>query len=149
MALLAGEIVTAGRLGRMQPVTYEAQASGALAMTDTTETDIPGATVTLSTAAANAIYVVTATFDASVTTTNASTLMVGKLTVDGSIQTGTAIHAMDTALRTTIPMTWRGTLASAGSHTLKLRGNLSAAAAGTASFIQTNTRIAITILEVV
>lgn len=148
MAISAGEIISAGRVARLQTAIASMAATSALAMTDTTETDIPGASVTIVTTANNATYKVVATFDASVTTTNATTLMIGKLQVDGVSQTGTAIFAMDTALRATVVATWTGTLATAGSHTFKLRGNLSAGAAGTASFIQTNTAAVIDIVEV-
>ncbi|MEO3923017.1 hypothetical protein ABGB07_03925 [Micromonosporaceae bacterium B7E4] len=147
--ILAGEIVPAGRLGRMQPVTYEAAASSSLDITDsTTISDITGASVTLTTAAANAIAIVDGTFDCNVITTNASTLMLGRLNVDGSDQTAQATYAMDTALRGTVTQTWRVTLASAGSHTLKLRGSLSAAS-GRGVFTFQNTKIQIMILEVV
>jgi hypothetical protein len=150
MAFAAGQRVTAGQLNRVQPTPYSAPATGSgLAMTGTTYTDIPGCSVTLTTQAAGATYVAVGVFDASVTTTNASTLMLGHLLVDGSADTGIAIKAMDTADRDTVTMVWQGTLPSAGSHILKLQGALSAVSAGTGSFLQTDTKIQVTITEVI
>jgi hypothetical protein len=148
MAFLAGEIVTAGRLNRLQPVTYEAIATALLTMTTATPADVPGASVTLTTAAADAAYTAVAVFDAEVLATSASVLMLGKLVVDGTSQSGVAVYGMDTLDRATVVMTWTGTLGSAGSHTLKLQGNLTASLATGGRFNQGDTKITVTITEV-
>lgn len=142
------QIVTADQLNRLQPITYSEMASSALTVTTTTDTDIPGCSITLTTGANNATYVASAIFDCDATVTNATTLIVGKLFVDGAAALGTSTYAMDTALRATIAEMWVGTLATAGSHTLKLTGALNVAA-GTGVFRATNTKITVTITEVV
>jgi hypothetical protein len=149
MTFAAGQRVTAGQLNRLQPTTYEGIATSALTMTTTTATDVPGATVTLTTTADNAAYTVIAIFDADVLATSTSVLMLGKLVVDGTSQSGTAVYGMDTADRATITMTWTGTLGTAGSHTFKLQGNLSGALATGGRFNQSDTKLTVTIAEVV
>jgi hypothetical protein len=148
MAFLAGEIVTAGRLNRLQPVTYEAIASSLLTMTTATPADVPGASVSLTTTADNAAYKVIGVFDAEVLATSTSVLMLGKLVVDGTSQSGVAVYGMDTLDRATVIMTWTGTLGSAGSHTLKLQGNLTASLATGGRFNQGDTKLTATITEV-
>lgn len=146
MAILAGEIVTAGRLNRMQPTTYAARATGTLAVTSTV-TDVAGATVTFDTVAANAIYTVHATFDIGqiATTTNDC---FGRLSVDGVLSSELAIYGGQVSSdRATVGQIWRGTLASSGSHTIKLQ-------ASTTSINQfqvfiTHTGLIVTIYEVV
>lgn len=148
MAFTAFETITAAKLNRIQPVTYEGIATSTLS-TSTTVADIVGATVTLSTTAANAIYVVNATFDCYVSAASGVTTIQGRLDVDGvnagreAVFTGTA-----TGERATIKQQWRGTLAAAGSHTLKLRG-LKSGAVGTYQIISGSTIIGITITEVI
>lgn len=142
------ETITAAKLNRIQPTTYEGISTSTLS-TSTTVADVVGATVTLSTAAANAIYVVNATFDCFVSTVSGTTTIQCRLDVDGvnpgreGVFCGTA-----TGERATIHQQWRGTLASAGSHTLKLRG-LKSAAVGTYQIISGSTIIGIEIYEVV
>lgn len=150
MPFLAGQIVTAGQLNRIQPIIYEGAATSALAVSTTTYADITGATVTFDTAAANAKFKAEAIFDASVTTVSATNLMVGRLVVDGTPDSGgLAVHAMDNQDRDTIGQMWTGTLAAAGSHTLKLQGACTASGSGAGSFLQSDTKIIVTITEVV
>jgi len=148
MPFAAGEIITAGRLNRLQPVTYEASATADLTLS-TTETDIVGATVTLTTQTAGAVFVVEGTFDFSAATGAAGVIMVGRLSVDGSTDIEEA-HAdgSTTGARVTANQEWRGTLATAGDHTLKLRA-LKSAAGGTMSARTIHTKVLITIYEVV
>lgn len=149
MGFLAGQIVTAGQLDRIQPTPYEAVANGSLTSTTTTETDIPGASVTFTTKAANATYQATGTFDCEPLATSSTIMMLGKLNVDGVGQSGVSVHRMNQLDRDTVSMTWTGVLAAAGSHTLKLRGNLSAAL-GTGGRFQTgDTKLQFTITEVI
>lgn len=146
MAFLAGERITAARLNRLRPSSYFAQASSSLTRTDTTYADIPGATVTFTTVAASAEYTVTGVFDCAVGTVSASTRMLGRIVTDGNAELGFAIHEMDTLDRDTDTTVAKGTLTTAGSHTIKLQGALSAAA-GSGTF-QTFTQILVTITEV-
>lgn len=148
MTILAGQKITADQLDRMQPTSYIAACSSALSVTTTTYADIVGCSITLATKGANATYVVTGIFDCSVTTTSATSLMVARLLVDGVVDSGIAVYAMDTQDRACISMVWQGTLAAAGNHTLKLQGALTAAA-GAGSFLQSDTKIQIVITEVV
>lgn len=146
MAIAAGERITAARLNRLQPVDYHAVASASLTRTTTAYADITGATVTFTTTTANASYRVIAVFDCAVGTSSATTDMNGRIDVDGVAGTGLAKHQMDNLDRDSVTLTEKGTLASAGSHTIKLQGALSAAA-GSGTF-QTTTNILVIITEV-
>ncbi|MGW0869955.1 hypothetical protein ACWD3Z_05615 [Streptomyces sp. NPDC002740] len=148
MGFLAGEMFTAGRVNRLQPVDYEAAATGPLAVANATYADIPGASITVVTAAAGATYRALGVFDCSVTTANSTILMVGRHMVDGVVDAGIAVYAMDTLDRATIVMCWKGTLGAAGSHTLKLQGALTNTLASGGSFLQSDTKLQVTISEV-
>lgn len=144
MPILAGEIVTAARLNRMQPVPYEAVASAAL-NGPVTDTDITGASITLTTTAANAVYVARCfvDFDNDAAGTNFATV---KLVVDSVAQSGQANYQQGVATdRATPGQSWKGTLASAGSHTLKLTGTLPAEV----NINSGHTKLTVTIYEVV
>lgn len=148
MPFLAGQTITAAQLNRIQPVTYEGIASSTLSTT-TTVADVVGASVTLTTTAANAIYVVNATFDMFASTASGTTALQGRLDVDGVNAGREAVFiAATTGERGTVHQQWRGTLALAGSHTLKLRG-LKSGAVGTYQIISGSTIIGIEITEVV
>lgn len=146
MPFLAGQTVKAGQLNRMQPVPYEATGSSNLALT-TTEADVPGASITLSTGTANARYVVTGTFSFDITSANTA-LAEGILHVDGAQASGNARWSGEvTTDFGSATQQWSGTLASAGSHTLKLRSVMSS---GTGiQVLGAFTRIIVTIYEVV
>lgn len=146
MAFLSGERITAARLNRLGAVTYEAVASASLTRTTTTYADVPDATVTFSTVAANAVIVVDAEFDCAVGGISATTDMNGRINVDGVAGTRLSKHQMDTLDRDTDYVFEKFTLASAGSHTVKLEGALSAAA-GSGTF-QTFTSLKVTVYEV-
>lgn len=148
MSFLAGETITAARLNRLQPTDYDAIATGPLAVGNSTYADIPGCSINLNTSAANATYKAWAVFDCSVTTVSATALMVGRHVVDGVVDSGIAVYAMDTLDRATIYMMWRGSLGAAGSHTLKLQGALTATVASGGSFLQSDTKLMLTISEV-
>lgn len=151
MAILAGEIVTAGRLNRMQPTTYEAVASSDLGIGQTDQ-DVTGASVTLTTTAANAVYVAEATFDFDSIGTGSTTAAVGFLNVDGVNQTAQAVFQVGAGTandRGTVTQQWRGTLASAGSHTLKLRGTTPGSSGNGIEINGTHTKVLVTIYEVV
>ncbi|MFE2021292.1 hypothetical protein ACFW9O_24920 [Streptomyces sp. NPDC059499] len=146
MPIPAGGIVTAGQLARMQPVVNEATGSSNLALT-TTEADVAGATITLTTTTANARYVVTGTFVFDITSATTA-LAEGILHVDGVQASGNARWSGEvTTDFGTAAQQWSGILASAGSHTLKLRGVMSS---GTGiQVLGAFTRIIATVYEVV
>lgn len=124
MPILSGQIVTAAQLTRLQPKTYRAVASTALAG-PATSADVPGASITLTTETADAIYVAHAVFDYRLTGTP-TTLGSGNVAVDGLIGTEYAIFrdgGGSSGTSATVAQTYRGTLATAGSHTLKLVGS--------------------------
>ncbi|MEV2203859.1 hypothetical protein AB0E11_28405 [Streptomyces fradiae] len=142
----AGQIITANMWNRLQPVPYLARASASLTKTDTTYTDIPGASVPITTTAANAVYVVEAVFDCVVGGVAASNRMLGRIVTDGTAEDGFAIHQMVQLDRDTVATMARGTFAAAGAHTIKLQGALSAAA-GSGTF-QIYTQVKVTVYEV-
>ncbi|MFF4834113.1 hypothetical protein [Streptomyces sp. NPDC001315] len=143
MAFLAGERVTAARLNRLQPKTYRAAATGLLNGPQTAA-DVPGATVTFTTEAANAVYVVDAWFDYDLS--GSTTLLgSGNIHVDGVIQAEYAVFQANVVNdRSSVGHTYRGTLATAGSHTIKLVGSPVAN-----QTINTYSSVTITIYEVV
>ena len=147
MAFASGQKITAARLNRLQPVTYEASASSSLTLT-TTLTDVTGASITLTTLTDGALYIAEAVFDMNVATAASGQLAEGHLGVDGSDQTARALRQMNAVDRATVAQRWRGTLVSAGSHTFKLRG-LKSGASGVASIVTTHTKLQVTIYEVV
>ncbi|MFE0727956.1 hypothetical protein ACFW2X_06830 [Streptomyces antibioticus] len=116
---LSGEMLTAQRLNRLQPKTYRAVATSTL-VGAASSADVPGASVTLTTETASAIYVVDAWFDYDLT--GATTLLgSGNVAVDGVIHTEFAVFQANVANdRSSVGHTYRGTLGAAGSHTLKL-----------------------------
>jgi hypothetical protein len=146
MSYAAGDLLTAGRTNRLQAKTYDATGTTNLALT-TTETDIAGASVTLTTETPGAIYVVRADFSfdiASATTAFTSGVcqldgvsLSGQARWSGEVGTdyGPASHG------------WRGTIAAAGSHTFKLRGAISAGTGITV--LAAFTKLFVTIHEVV
>lgn len=145
MTILAGEVVTAGRLGLLQTKTYNVTPSGSLTVT-TTVTDIPGCSIVLTTVAANAVYAVTASIDCIVSSTDASSLIEARLVIDGVDQAGRSVYGMDTADRATVVQLWDGVLAAPGSHTFTLRGARTGSGAGTIA--NSNSRMRIEITEV-
>lgn len=119
MGFLAGEDITAGRLNRLQPTTYWAQASGTVAASQT-NVDVPGATLSITTQTANAQLEIVwfADFD-----------MTGAGTATGSVRpfvgaTGAPAFAVFgaevTTDRGTPGNTWVTTVAAASTFTVKL-----------------------------
>ena len=125
MPILSGQVVTADDLNHLKPTTYQARASATLNGI-VVNADVVGATITLTTETDNAVFVVSAAFDFRWTGIAALTAT-GNLSVDGVLQSGQAIAGQNpgaSADRMTAGNVWRGTLATAGSHTLKLVGSL-------------------------
>ena len=121
MPILSGDIVTAATLNRLQTKSYHADATSAVGPS-VTDTDVPGATITFNTETDGATFVATGDYDFDYSGA-ATVLEQGKLVVDGAIQAGTA-NCQDNSSgandRRTHSRTWHGTLATAGSHTIKL-----------------------------
>lgn len=87
-------------------------------------TDISGATVTFTTTHTNVVVTCTGIFDMQANSFSSVAAAIGHLSVDGSDQTTQAIFvATATNQRACVSQCWTITLASSGSHTLKLRAN--------------------------
>jgi hypothetical protein len=157
MPILAGQTVTAGQLNRMQPTPYYEQAGTPTNLSTTTFVDIGGCSITLTTAAANAAYTVQANFSFDTVTSVASAPFPytrGALDVNGVVQSGEArwsegTTGMDTGDYSMSSKSWSGTLAAAGSHTLKLVGALNSVTGGPVIASTGFTDITVVIYEVV
>lgn len=117
--IAAGSMPSAGLLSIQR---YDAAASSNLTLS-TTETDVPGCSVTVTAQTDSAFYIAWGTFDAQQTST-ASLTAIGSLSVDGTDETRQALfNGLTNGLRATVGQVWSDTL-TAGSHTLKLRGQM-------------------------
>ncbi|MGW4040873.1 hypothetical protein ACWEIM_32135 [Streptomyces sp. NPDC004778] len=146
MPILAGQIITAGQLTRLQPVPYEVTGTSNLNPIPVSETDVPGALLSITTTTANAFFVATAVF-AFDTISAGTTFAEGRLRVDGVNASGAARWSGPaTTDFGTAAQQWSGTLATAGSHPFQLR-----AAVNSGSDIQllgAYTKLQVTIYEV-
>lgn len=126
---------------------FQGKATATLTLT-TSFADIVGATVTLTTTGANAIYIAVASFDAFLSAAGAGVAFLGHLIIDGVAHPdgGALFTQQTTGDRATISGTWMGTLASAGSHTLKLQGRKDTAS-GTLQFIGNSTMFTLIVIE--
>ncbi len=120
MTILAGDIITAATLRRLQPTTYSAACSSSL-VGSATDQDIVGATITLTTETDAAIVEIKAavsynwTANTAVSTVEcwqASTPLTGKAICDPDNTTG----------RVTAYQQWKVNPGAAGSYTFKLVG---------------------------
>lgn len=144
MTILAGEIITAARLQRLQPVTYYAIGSGTLAGA-ATNGDVPSATVTFDTDVANAVYMVTGVWDWDIVTATTAT-GTARIMVDGAVASPLCTFAGAVSTdRGTVTQSYQGTLAATGSHTIKLV----ASPAANQQIQGANSSISVTIYEVV
>jgi hypothetical protein len=121
VSFLAGENLTAGRLNRLQPTTYNAGASGTVPASST-NVDVPGATVTFTTVVANAVAHCywTTDFDLSGPTTALGT---SRLLLDGATaSTKTTVFEAEVATdRASVAQMDQYTIATPGSHTIKMQ----------------------------
>ena len=146
MAFLAGETITAGRLQRLQPTPYAATGTSNLTLAST-ETDVPGASITLTSETNGALYVCQAVFSFDIVT-DTTDRAEGILHLDGTQVSGNARWAGQDALNFAMaPQQWQGALGSAGEHTLKLRGFRSTDAAGRIDVLGAFTKIQVTVYE--
>ena len=119
MAFLAGEVITAARLNRLQSTTYSAIGTTTIAASST-NVDVPSATVTFTTETAGATYRAFCVWDFNSLGASAGS-STGRLVVDAANQLPLAVFRQDaTADRGTQAQNYTGTLGTAGSHTLKL-----------------------------
>lgn len=148
MAILPGERVTAARLNRLQPKSHLASCTTDLPG-PVANTDLAGATITLTTETAGAIAEVEGVFDCDTTGAGTTTAVSGQLVVDGAAETGVAVFHVGAATandRSTVSQIWRVVLGAAGSHTLKLQG---ASVPTNLKINAIHTQIKVTITEVV
>ena len=146
MAILAGEIPTAARLNRMQPVPYSATATAALTGPQT-DGAITGATITLTTTTANAVAQVMADFDFAHTGATSS-VSTGELYLAGAKQAGEATYQVASGTtndRGTHGQGWLLTLGAAGSYTFDLRATLPT----NVRVNQNNTRLIVVIYKII
>lgn len=120
MSFLAGDLLTAQRINRLQPKPYVIKASGTLAA-GSTNADVPGASIAFTTETAGAT--VKAWWHIDVDLTGATTsLTSARAVLDGS--TGADVFATYVAEvstdRSTVGQVWDFTVAAAGAHTIKL-----------------------------
>lgn len=121
MSFSAGNKLTAAQLNSLVPVLYEGVCNVATTVT-TTLADVTGATVTFSTNHDNAIALVTWTADHNITVAGAGVVAIAQMNYDGTdVNTRQALMSMDDVHRLTISQTDTITLATAGSHTIKMR----------------------------
>lgn len=147
MSFAVGERASAFRINNLQPHFHTATGSANLT-TSGVLTDITGATVTFDTVTAGAGYTAYADFcyDVVVATTERAE---GALLVDGVAASARARWSGE--VTTDFGMAsqnWTGTIAAAGSHTVKLQANRSGAA-GQIDVIAAFTKFTIVIFEVV
>lgn len=128
------------------PTRLNAVATGDLPI-GTADGDIPGATLTFTTASANALARVRGDFDFRLTALGTG-YCYGSLYVDGVRQTKQALYSTG-AIETREPgsMGWDITLASTGSHTLKLSGHKDINS-GTAWFAGAGSQISIELIQI-
>jgi hypothetical protein len=151
MPILAGDRVTAAQLNRLQTKTFAAVATSTLAASST-DADIVGASVTFTTETDDAIFEAIGDFQVIWTGAGTSSA-VGKIALDGNIQAGQIATrqapgtAADNGDSAAMSRTWRGTLGTAGSHTIRLVGTTGASQ--TISSASSATTLTVRVTEVV
>ncbi|MFI1942065.1 hypothetical protein ACH44C_33645 [Streptomyces purpureus] len=144
MPFYAGQRLTAGQMGRIQPRPTTAVGTATLTGPQT-NADIPGATVTVTTETANATYKALAVFDLRATIASTGTAL-GRMSLDGVPQNPLATYNTPAASgRATVVQVYQGTLPTVGSHTLKLVATLAASQEA----VGVNSSIMVDILEVI
>lgn len=149
MPIASGQKLTAARLNALRPTVYDVACSADVALTGTVA-DITGASITFSTTTAGAKAICTWVADTDSTNATAAIASV-YLSIDGVDQAAPmTIMEQGTAndTRATVAQMSTVTLASAGSHTIKLRGQR-VSGTGTVTVKQTHTTLRILVLETV
>lgn len=120
MPLLAGQIFTADTATNLKTKKYNAVGTGGPLVGPQSNADVTGCTITLTTLTDGASYTAWIVIDHDKTTANSS-VNFGRLNVDGVNATPTTGSAQDAVTdRTVAGQNYQGTLATAGSHTLKV-----------------------------
>lgn len=147
MSFVTNEVPTSARLNALVVQIQEAASSGNLTLSTSLQ-DVPSATITVTTALANAKYEVIAFIDMECTAFTAADIAIALLNVDSSDVTSPTAHFKMQAAndRATVGQVWTGTFTAAGSHTVKLRGKRNSTG-GTMRINATNTKLTIKIFE--
>jgi hypothetical protein len=122
MGFLAGDLITAARLNRLKPTPYWKAATGTLAASQTNQ-DIPGATITFNTetdlAEVQCWWNVDPDLSGASTSLGSSRLLLDNITPSDVFTTYVAEVATD---RATVGQSFKFTIPTAGSHTIKIQG---------------------------
>lgn len=147
MPFAALQKVRVTQLNNLIVTTYEAECDSTLTLS-TTSTNVSGTAITVVTTTNGARWRAWGTFDARAFTGGAA-VMQGRLEVDGVEEGREAImNGASTGDRATIGQTWSGTIPSAGSITIRLRG-VKSANVGTLRFEAVHTSLLVEVQEVV
>lgn len=141
-----GTFSRSGATARLMTQCYTVACTAQVDLTTSSDVDITGATQTFTTLMPNARYVVFGSiYWAAIVASNG--LAQGKLSVDGTNQGATINFTglASTPSRENLGQCWSGTLAAAGSHTIKLRA--AGAGSGTQRVNATSTTLTIMIFE--
>ena len=126
----AGNRITADLLAALANNSLQfigaAQTTATIGMT-TTAQDLTGTSLTFTTTYPSTKMTIWACYDIDMQSAGASVIFVGTCLVDG---TGQAGEAHQTVVRSTCFQEWITTLASSGSHTVKLQGKVTAGTTG-------------------
>lgn len=145
-ALTATGYTVGSRAGRLATAVGSAAASGALSLTtQTTPTDITGASATLNGLVASDVVFVSGTWDVELPSTGQNTVVVGVLNVGGTPQSAQGLlKAFQTSgtlnVRTTMQQTWVVTGVS-GNVVFKLQAYLTSSVLATITVNTTHTKL--------
>lgn len=121
MSFNAGDILYASDLNGLVPQILEGVCNVATTIT-TSLADVTGATVTFTTVNDNATALVTWTADHNVTVAGAGVVAITQMNYDGTdVNTRQGLFSLDDVHRACIAQSDTVTLATAGSHTIKMR----------------------------
>jgi hypothetical protein len=126
MTFTAGQKLAASDLDQILTTSSQliggAQTTGSITLTTST-VDLTGSSVTFTTTYANTKFALWAVFDVQAGSSGGSVTFIGTAVVDGTTLSGGEAHlSAGSGTRVTLPQMWIGTLAAAGSHTIKLQG---------------------------
>lgn len=121
MTVFAGDVIYASDVNNVRPATYEAPCTVATTV-NAAAADVTGASITFTTTTAGATVVAYFTGDHSVTVASAGTVSITFLNIDGVDDNARqGLLDLRTLTRVTVQQTYKFTLPSAGSHTVKMR----------------------------
>jgi Na+/proline symporter len=145
MSIAAGQKIKASHIPAI--TMYNLTQSPATGDLTTTFTDIGGLTQTFTTNYADAKVLLVASLDffVSVASGSVGALIGAQVVVDGVAQAGQADLDNNQIIRGTTGVTWTGTLAATGSHTIKMQAR-NTNAGGTAE-VQTQSKMTLTVID--